>query len=62
MEVGLYSSYWQAYLYLRGIRYTFSLCVNVSNYDCSMSDLTRGNVFCPPLLVTLTVCGDLASL
>ncbi len=34
-------------LYLQGVRYTFSLCVNVSIYDCRMSDLTLGNVFCP---------------
>ncbi len=34
-------------LYLRGVRYTFSLCVKVSYNYCRMSDLTLGNVFCP---------------
>ncbi len=33
-------------MYLRGICYTFSLRVNVSD-DCRISDLTLGNVFCP---------------
>ncbi len=33
-------------MYLRGVRYTFSLCVNVSD-DYRMSDLTLGNVFWP---------------
>ncbi len=31
-------------MYLRGVRYTFSLCDNVSD-DCRISDLTLGNVF-----------------
>lgn len=30
-----------------GVHYRFSLCVNVSNYDCRISDLILGNVFCP---------------
>ncbi len=34
-------------LYLQGVRYTFFHCVNISNYDCPMSDLTLGNVFAP---------------
>ncbi len=33
-------------MYLRGVRYTFSLRVNVSD-DCRISDLTLGNVFFP---------------
>ncbi len=35
-------------MYLRGVHYTFSLCVNISIYDWRMSDyLILGNVFCP---------------